>query len=164
MTPQTVVVIAVIPLVAWRLYSRIRRFIGRQRSRASRHWIAVVLFPVMVALLGLAAAAVDRAALAALAGGVAVGAALGFAGLRLTRFERTAEGWFYTPNAHIGIGLSVLFIARIAWRIAEVELHGAAPGGPQFASSPVTLVVFGMLAGYYTVYAAGLLRWRYSGK
>ena len=164
MAPQTVVVIAVIPLVAWRLYSRIRRFIGRQRSHAPRHWIAVVLFPLMVAMLGLAAAATNRIALAALVGGVVVGAALGFAGLRLTRFEHTAEGWFYTPNAHIGSGLSVLFIARIAWRLVEVELHGAAPGGPQFASSPLTLVVFGMLAGYYTVYAAGLLRWRHCGK
>lgn len=164
MTPQTVVVIAVIPLVAWRLYSRVRRFIGRQRSRAWRHWMAVVLFPLLVAALGLAAAAANRAALAGLLGGVAVGAALGAAGLRLTRFERTAEGWFYTPNAHIGIALSLLFTARIAWRIAQIELHGTAPGGAQFASSPLTLVVFGMLAGYYTVYAAGLLRWRHFRK
>ena len=163
MTPQTIVVIAVVPLVAWRLYSRIRRFIGRQRSRAGRHWAAVVLFPLMVALLGVAAAA-NATALAALGGGVAVGAALGVAGLRLTRFERTAEGWFYTPNAHIGIALSVLFTARIAWRVAEIELHGAAPGGAQLASSPLTLAVFGMLAGYYMVYAAGLLRWRHSSR
>jgi len=162
MTPQTVVVIAVVPLLAWRLYSRIRRFIGRQRSRAWRHWMAVVLFPLLLTVLGLAVAS-HPAALAALGGGVLVGAALGAAGLRLTRFEHTAEGWFYTPNAHIGIVLAVLFTARIAWRLAEVQLHGAAPGGPRFASSPLTLVVFGMLAGYYTVYAAGLLRWRRSG-
>jgi cytochrome b561 len=106
-------------------------------------------------------------ALAGLAGGVAVGAILGVVGLRLTRFERTAEGWFYTPNAHIGIALSALFTARVAWRLVQLQLHGAAPaaapGGAQFASSPLTLVVFGMLAGYYTVYAAGLLRWRRSG-
>ncbi len=163
MTPQTVVVIAVIPLVAWRMYSRVRRLVGRQRSRAGRHWTAVVLFPLLLVMLGLTTAA-HEAALAALAGGVAVGGALGIAGLRLTRFERTPEGWFYTPNAHIGIALSVLLVARIAWRVVEVQLHGAAPGGAQFASSPLTLAVFGMLAGYYTLYAAGLLRWRHSSK
>jgi hypothetical protein len=161
MTPQTVVLIAAIPLVAWRLYSRVRRLIGRQRSRAWRHWAALVLFPLLIALLGLAAAA-HASALEALAAGVAVGAALGVAGLRLTRFERTVEGWFYTPNAHIGIVLAVLFTARIAWRMAEVAVHGAPAGGTPLASSPLTLVVFGMLAGYYTVYAAGLLRWRHS--
>lgn len=163
MTPQSIVVIAMIPLLAWRMYSRVRRMVGRQRSRAWRHWSAVVLFPLLLAMLGLAAAK-NGTALEVLAGGVAVGAVLGIVGLRLTRFERTAEGWFYTPNAHIGIALSVLLVARIAWRVAEVQLHGAAPGGAQFASSPLTLVVVGMLAAYYTVYAAGLLRWRHSSQ
>lgn len=163
MTPPTVVVLVAIPLVAWRMVSRTRRLVGRQRSHASRHWTTVVAFPAMLVLLALGAAS-HGAALAALAGGVAAGGALGILGLRLTRFERTAQGWFYTPNAHIGIALSVLFAARIAWRIVQVELHGAAPGGAQFASSPLTLVVFGMLAAYYTVYAAGVLRWRHSRK
>ncbi|HUI99405.1 MAG TPA: hypothetical protein VLY46_04175 [Usitatibacter sp.] len=163
MTPQTVVVIAVVPLVAWRLYSRMRRLVGRQRSRPSRHWTAVVLFPLLVLMLALAAAA-NATALAALAGGVAVGCGLGVAGLRLTRFERTPDGWFYTPNAHIGIVLSVLLVARIAWRLLEVALHGAAPASAQWGSSPLTLVVFGMLAAYYSVYAAGILRWRRSAK
>ena len=105
MTPQSIVVIAMIPLLAWRMYSRVRRLVGRQRSRAWRHW-----------------------------------------------------------SAHIGIALSVLLVARIAWRVVEVQLHGAAPGGAQFASSPLTLVAVGMLAAYYTVYAAGLLRWRRSSR
>jgi hypothetical protein len=33
---------------------------------------------------------------------------------------------------------------------------------PDFARSPLTLLVFGMLAAYYTTYAAGVLRWRHS--
>ncbi|HET9470959.1 MAG TPA: hypothetical protein VFO24_07615, partial [Usitatibacter sp.] len=78
----------------------------------------------------------------------------------LTRFERTAEGFFYTPSAHIGIALSALLAVRIAWRLFEVGAGAAAAGGPDFARSPLTLAVFGTLAGYYAAYAVGLIRWR----
>ncbi len=161
MAPTSVVVIAAIPLLAWRMFSRVRRLVGRQRSRLWRHWSAVVLFPLLLVLLARAAAA-NGVALAALAGGIAAGAALGILGLRLTRFERTPEGWFYTPNAHIGIALSVLLAARIAWRLVEVQLHGAAPLGARFAASPLTLAILGVLAAYYAAYAAGVLRWRHT--
>ena len=30
-----------------------------------------------------------------------------------------------------------------------------------FVRSPLTLAVFGLLAGYYIAYAIGLVRWRY---
>lgn len=163
----TVVFAALIPLIAWRLYSRIRRLVGRQRSRAWRHWAAVVLFPLLAALLALGAAR-SPVALGTLAGALAVGVGLGVWGLRLTRFERTPEGLFYTPNAHIGIALSVILVARIAWRLFQMQALQAHPGalgagGPEFARSPLTLAVFGMLAGYYATYAVGLLRWRRSG-
>jgi len=158
----TLVFAALVPLIAWRLYARVRRLIGRQRSRAWRHWTAAVAFPLLAAMLGLAAAK-NPLALGMLAGGLAVGAGLGLWGLRLTRFERTAEGYFYTPSAHIGIALSVLFAARIAWRLFEVRAGVAAAGGsPDFARSPLTLAVFGTLAGYYATYAVGLIRWRRS--
>jgi len=157
----TLVFAALVPLIAWRLYSRVRRLIGRQRSRAWRHWTAAVLFPLMAVMLAFAAAA-RPLALAMLAGGLAAGAGLGAWGLRLTRFERTAEGCFYTPSAHIGIALSVLLAARIAWRLFEVGNGAAAGGGPDFARSPLTLAVFGTLAGYYATYAVGLIRWRRS--
>lgn len=158
---STLVVVVLVPLIAWRLYSRVRRLVGRQRSRAWRHWLAVVLFPLLAAMLALAAVR-SPLALGTLAGGVAIGAALGAWGLRLTRFERTTQGWFYTPNAHIGIALSVLVIARVGWRLFEMQSGALAGAGPDFARSPLTLAIFGMLAGYYTTYATGLLRWRRS--
>jgi hypothetical protein len=159
--PSTLVFAALIPLIAWRLYSRVRRLIGRQRSRAWRHWVAVVLFPLLAAMLALAAAH-SPLALGVLVGGLVAGAALGLWGLRLTRFERTAEGFFYTPSAHIGIALSVLVVARVGWRLFEMQSGALHAGGPDFARSPLTLAIFGMLAGYYAIYAAGLLRWRRS--
>lgn len=162
MNAPTVVVIALVPLIAWRLYARVRRLVGRQRSRAWRHWVAVLAFPLLAAMLALGAAPrADAApALGALAAGLAVGIALGVWGLRLTRFERTEQGWFYTPSAHIGIALSALLVGRIGWRIAELQMHGAAPDAGHFAANPLTFAVFGTVAGYYASYSAGLLRWR----
>jgi len=155
-------VYAFIPLILWRVYARVRRNIGRQRSRAWRHWFGVTLFPLLVLLFALVAL---RSPLAegALWGGVAVGVALAIAGLRLTRFERTADGFFYTPNAYIGVGLSLLLVGRILYRMTQVyggTAAATAASHPDFARSPLTLVIFGMVAGYYATYAAGLLRWR----
>jgi hypothetical protein len=159
MTSSAAVLVVLVPLIGWRMYSRVRRLVGRQRSRAWRHWTAAIAFPLLAALLALGAMR-DPLALGALAGALAVGVALGLWGLRLTRFERTAEGWFYTPNAHIGIALSLLLAARIGWRLFEMQAHGTAAPGAQFATSPLTLAVFGTLAGYYAAYAIGVLRWR----
>jgi len=47
-----------------------------------------------------------------LVAGAGFGAALGLYGLRLTKFEQTAQGLFYTPSAHLGIALSLLFVGR----------------------------------------------------
>jgi hypothetical protein len=43
------------------------------------------------------------ALLGAAAAGLALGAALGGVGLRLTRFESNAQGDFYTPNSNAGL-------------------------------------------------------------
>ncbi len=148
--------------VAWRIYSRVRRMVGRQRLSRVRPWISVFLFPVLVALLAFVSLQ-HPLALAALAGGLVAGGLLAVYGLRLTRFERTAAGLFYTPNAHLGIALSLLLIGRVIYRFAEIYAGGLPPEGAStdFARSPATLAIFGMLAGYYVAYSLGLLRWRY---
>jgi hypothetical protein len=148
-------------LVGWRLYSRVKRMVGRQRFSKVRSWLSVCLFPLLVALLLLSSLAHPAAALA-LAAGVVVGAALGLYGLRLTKFEQTPLGMFYTPNAHLGIALSLLLIARIGYRAAQLYLTAGAAqeASTAFVRSPLTLLIFGTLAGYYVAYAVGLLRWR----
>lgn len=159
---STITLLVLLPLVAWRVYARFRRMVGRQRLSRVRPWVTLTIFPVLIVLLGFAAHAhLDR--LGWLAVGLGFGALLGTFGLRKTRFEPTPEGLFYTPNAHLGIALSLLFVARIVYRLIEVYL--IAPGMPNgvddFARSPLTLAVFGLLAGYYIRYAIGLLRWRF---
>lgn len=148
-------------LVGWRLYSRVKRMVGRQRLSKVRPWLTVSFFPLLVALLLLGSLADPEAALA-LAGGVAAGVALGFYGLRLTKFEQTPLGLFYTPNAHLGIALSLLLIARIGYRAAQMYFAAGAArdASSAFVRSPLTLLIFGTLAGYYVAYALGLLRWR----
>ena len=113
------VMIVVVPLIVWRMYSRIRRLIGRQRSRAWRHWAAAIFFPLLIILLGLGALGATLA-VGALVAGLAAGIGLGVWGLQLTKFEKTDAGYFYTPNAHIGIALSVVFIARVGFRLMQM--------------------------------------------
>lgn len=161
--PTTITLIAFLPLIAWRMYTRFKRLVGRQRLGRIRPWIQLVIFPLVLALL----AVVAREHLVRLwwmAGGLALGGMLGVFGLSKTKFEPTPEGLFYTPNAHLGIALSSLFVLRILYRFVEVFwLHP--PAGPQqpddFTKSPLTLLVIGLMAGYFIVYAAGLIRWRF---
>jgi hypothetical protein len=159
--PSILVYVGVGALVAWRMYSRIRRVIGRQQLSNNRPKITIVVFTLLFGLLLFSTLAHPLNAVA-LGGGAALGAALGVLGIRLTKFEQTAEGLFYTPSAHLGIALSVLFIGRMAWRFFQLySLDGPPPAGmSDITQSPLTLAIFGTLAGYYVTYALGLLRWR----
>jgi hypothetical protein len=161
-SPSTIALLVLLALLAWRLYARIRRMVGRQRLSVLRPWLTLVLFPALVCLLCYATAA-HAERLAWLAGGLGVGVLLGVIGLRHTRYEATPQGLFYTPNAHLGVALSLLFVGRVLFRL--LDLPGIEPALPQegkdFAGSRLTLSVFGVLAGYYIAYAAGLLRWRF---
>jgi membrane protein CcdC involved in cytochrome C biogenesis len=163
MTPQAthlLLTAAIIGLIVWRLYSRIRRVIGRQRFSAVRPWMTIILFPLLLALLALGAHGQPFVE-TSLAGGIVLGIALGIFGLRLTRFEVTREGLFYTPSAHLGVALSTLLVCRIAYRFIVKGLpvtQSGAPAAPA-ALTPLTLLLIGTLAGYYCTYAIGLLRW-----
>jgi hypothetical protein len=148
-------------LVAWRLYSRFRRLVGRQTMNPTRAWITVAVFPILLAAL-LSTSIVRPMSAAALVAGAGIGIALGLYGLRVTRFEAGPEGFFYTPNAHLGIALSMLLVGRLGYRLAQAYFLGASGPAPpsEFARSPLTLVLIGTLAAYYVTYAVGLIRWR----
>jgi hypothetical protein len=159
--PSLLVSFGIAALVAWRVYARVRRMVGRQRLSRVRPWVTVSLFPALVGLLLLGSISHPASALAIVAG-AGLGAALGIYGIRLTRFEQTPSGVFYTPNAHLGIALSLLFLGRVAYRVVQHYFSDAAVSGPpaDFIRSPLTLLIFGTLAGYYVMYAVGLLRRR----
>jgi FtsH-binding integral membrane protein len=160
-SPSTIGLIALLAVLSWRAYARFKRMVGRQRLSKRRPWITLTVFSLLVLLLGYGARA-EPQRLAWMIAGAAAGALLAVYGLSKTRFEPTPQGLFYTPNAHVGIVLSLLFVARIVYRLVEIYLVD--PATPRDASafvrSPLTLAVFGLLAGYFIAYAIGLMRWR----
>ena len=158
MTQTNIVVLALAPFIMWRVYKRVQRLTVRQKSRPWRHWAAALLFPVMLVTLAALFSAMPQA-LAAIAGGTAVGGLLALIALRRTGFERIGSDYFYTPYAPIGITIAMLFIGRMLYRGYEFYAFGA-QNTPQFGSSPLTMLIVGTLAGYYMAYAIGLLRWR----
>jgi hypothetical protein len=165
MTPNTHIPLlasaSIIALVAWRIYTRVRRLVGRQQLSRFRPWVSVILFPLLILFLLLGSVAYAAGALAELAG-VAIGIALGIYGIRSTSFENTQAGLYYTPNAHIGIALSLLIVGRVAYRVVQLYLSTASftEQPVNLARSPLTLLIIGTVAGYYATYAFGLLRWR----
>lgn len=162
MATPTLVVAALVPLIAWRVYKRVRRNIGKQRSLLWRHWAGTVLCPVLLAIVALGAMR-SMEAEGALLLGIAGGIAIGVYGLRLTRFERDGAAFYYTPNPYLGIALSLLLIGRLAYRaVAIYQVHGSFTAGadPDFTRSPLTLATVGLVFGYYAAYSFGLLRWR----
>lgn len=164
MESTTLALLVLVPLLVWRIYSRLKRLGARQRSQVWRHRAAAVLFPLALAALG-AASMADVLALSCLAAGALAGGWLGVWGLKRTRFESGDKGCFFTPDRHLGIVVAMLFVARLLYRGLELYINSRAelpaPAG-EFMRSPLTQLTFGLLAGYYALYAWGLLRWRRS--
>jgi hypothetical protein len=161
LNPGTIALVILVPLIVWRLYSRFRRLVGRQRLSRIRPWITLTVFPLLLLMLAWVTR-FDAVREGWLAAGLAVGAGLALFAYRLTRFEETPEGLFYTPNAPLGIALSLLIVGRVGYRMYDVWSTGPtlARDNTAFLRSPLTLALFGLLAGYYVTYAAGLVRWR----
>jgi hypothetical protein len=160
--PSTIVLIALVPLILWRFYRRFKRLVGRQRSKLWRHWTGAILFPLLIVLIAMPVL-LHPATLTWLAAGIAAGVALAIVGLKHTRYEATPEGFFYTPNAHIGIALSLVMAARIGYRMLQMAGFSTADRATQmqdFTRSPLTLLIIGMIAAYYSAYAIGMIRWR----
>jgi hypothetical protein len=142
-------------LIAWSIYRRVRRNIGRQQLRPVRITISIVLLTLISLLFG-GMAIRSPHLLLGIGGGLLLGVALGFVGLRLTKFETTTEGHFYTPNTSIGVALSLLFVGRMLYRFCAVRNYADAPNGPPAFQSPLTFFIFGLIAGYYLVFYIGL--------
>ena len=158
---STSTLIVLLPLLAWRLHARYRRLVGRQRTNRYRPWITLGIYAVLLGLVGWAAWG-HWPALAALGAGLACGGLLSRWAWARTQLEPTPQGLYYTPHMHLGIALSLLFLARIAWRVVELAWlsPGTDPSLHGFIASPLTLSVFGLMAGHGTGYAVALYRWR----
>ena len=144
MLPTPIVAAVVAPLVLWRVYSRIKRLTSRQQSKTWRHRTTLVFFPLLVLALAAGAVLTGALPLIALAAGLPLGVVLGRIAIGKTRFEQVGDTYYFTPHAPIGMLIALLI---------ALQHH-------EFATSPLTLFIFGLLAGYYMTYAFGLLAWR----
>ena len=163
MDPRLVTPYLIAALIVWSLFRRMRRSFGRQRVRDGLMWGRIGIFSVVAVLIGIQVAA-DRDVLGALMAGLACGAALGYLGLRYTKFEVTPEGRFYTPHAYIGIAVTALFVGRLLYDYLGMA-NGMMPDpatGQDLAAiyrhNPLTLVLLGTLIGYYVLYYVGILQ------
>ncbi|HET7557812.1 MAG TPA: DUF1453 domain-containing protein [Rhodanobacteraceae bacterium] len=162
LSPQALSIAISVPLIVLIYYRRFRRLFGRQLVREGRMITRVVILALVGAML-LAVALRNPLALAADAGGLALGAALGWWGLRLTRFERRSDGVHYIPHGWFGIGIAALLAGRLIYRfmVFSPAARQAAQNTDPFAlyqRSPMTLALFGLLVGYYVYYYIGVLR------
>jgi hypothetical protein len=149
-------------LLAWRIYARFRRASGRQRLSLYRGPVTLTLYSLLIGAVALANLRYPLHLLA-FAVALAVGGGLAAFAFKRTRFEPTPAELYYTPYGPIGISLAVLFVARLAYRFIEVYAidTGAPRSFAEFAHSPLTLGAFGLMAGYYSWYMLGLVRWRH---
>jgi hypothetical protein len=157
MAPTNVVPLLFLGLIVWRVYRRIRRSVGRQPVRRGRLITAIVIYSVVSVLLAVGSIGHPKV-LAGLGGGLLVGVPVGLVALRLTRFETAPDGRFYTPHPYIGISIAAVLVIRVFYRFS---IFFADPSQlrnpPQMAQSALTYSLFGLLAGYYITFYAGVL-------
>jgi hypothetical protein len=155
-----------VALFVFAVYRRLRRTFGRQPLRPRRMMVRIVLFAALLSPTLLRSSAFAGAA----AAGIVAGILLALWGASRTRFERAGAQLFYVPHTYTGIAVSLLFIGRVAYRLLQAygATHGmrAAPaaagaesGVATYVSSPLTLGLFFVLAGYYVCYL-GLISWK----
>lgn len=157
-----VVVAAFLALLAFGVYFRVRRTLGRQPYAPRRMRARIVVLSAIGALL--LASLPTPAAFGAAALGSAAGLGLAVFGLRHTTFEKTDAGLFFTPSRWVGLGVTALFIGRLAlrlvtaFRLAEETALSGDPPLAHLQRSALTLVFYFLFAGYYAGYYALLLR------
>ena len=156
-----------VAFLGFALFRRYRRMVGRQPLVPSRLMFQVGLL-ALAALLFLSSSLGQPAAAAASLAGLVVGGLIGLAGLSLTRFERTPERDYYTPNTYLGLAVFGVFLARLAYNFIRVSAQiqtlpaaGQAPpaGFGSLTANPLTAALLLVVFGYYLIYEAGLLLW-----
>lgn len=160
MNITTLALLALTPILVWRIYSRLKTQMARQRSIMSRHYTGVLVFGAMI-LVSLSALLARPMELGALAAGTALGVFWGVFALRRTVYEDTVGGYFFTPPMRLGIIMAMILVARILYFGIEIYANqGSGVPAPRLTESPLTMLCVGLTAGYFLAYSVGLLLWR----
>ncbi len=164
MNLYTLALLVLTPLLVWRIYTRLKQMVVRQRSIIARHWTGLALFVALLLIVG--SEVLHSTELLAWQGlGIACGIAYGVWGLRLSKLESTEQGMYFTPHPRLGIIAAMLVAARVLYVGFEIYVDQQA-GLPmqRFTDAPLTVLALSFAGAYYACYNAGLLRWRYQQK
>lgn len=144
------------------VYRRIRRNVGRQAFSPLRLKIrSAVMLAIVAILVGVLAHGGHVASIAAFGAGALAGIALSRLGVRLATLGEDAQGTFYRPNPWLGSTLSLILVARLAWRMFELWPALSQPGAilpPLTAPGPLTSLLLGAVLVYYVAFSLGVLR------
>jgi hypothetical protein len=154
--------------VVFVIYRRFRRNFGRQLLSPGRMKYRIAILAVVGCLL-LPTALRSGQYLAAILVGAALGVGLALWGAERTRFVTYGERLHYVPHTYTGIAVSLLFLGRLIYRVAQVysDAHAhpanAADFSQPFAAasmvrSPLTVAILFVLIGYYVCYYSLVLR------
>jgi hypothetical protein len=160
MNLMTVALLLLTPLLVWRIYVRLKAMMARQRSIESRHWAGMIVATSIVVVLG-ADLVPSPEAFAWFALGTCGGIAYGIWGLRLTRYEETDKGYYFKPNARLGIMMAMALVTRLMYLGFEMYAsQGSGAPSPKLNDNALTPLAISLVAAYFGTYSAGLLRWR----
>lgn len=160
METSTIALLLLSPILVWRIYTRIKATMKRQRSVMQRHYTGAGVFTGLLIIA--ASQLIDwPASLGWLGLGAAFGIGYGIWGLKLTRFETVSEGYYFTPNARLGVALAMQFVAAVLYVGFEIYANqGSGLPTPKVSDYIFFLPSMGLMAGYFATYSAGMLRWR----
>ena len=150
---------AMVPVIGLLMYRRISRHFGKQRLDPKPVTVRLVILALVTCGVATAAVALPDA-LWPVAAGLLGGAVIAAVNLKLTRFEWSPQGDYYYPHPAIGAVLTLLLVARLAYRYSQLAALSAGTDQPTPAAigqSPLTLGLLALLLCYYLAYAIGLL-------
>jgi hypothetical protein len=162
-------------LVVFVIYRRFRRNFGRQVLSPGRMTYRMVILAVVGCLL-LPTALRSGQYLAAMLLGAPIGVGLAMWGAERTRFVTYDGRLHYVPHTYTGIAVSLLFLGRLVFRVAQAysgahassgaiapAANAADPSQPFAAASmvksPLTVAILFVLIGYYVCYYS-LVLWK----
>ena len=151
--------LVLLPISLWARYSS-----GRARRRAQgwvvrgNAWLLTLLLPLFLLSAWAVTLWMDDALRDACLG-LLIGAGVGIVGAWLTRFERDAKGWMYTPNRWLVLGLTSIVAVRVfagLW-MALGHLSGDVSGAlGKWLDAGAWTGIAGLFLGYALAYTWGL--------
>jgi hypothetical protein len=150
--------------IAFMLYRRFKRTIGFQKLKRSRLIFRSVLFGLLGGLF-LYMGTLHPISFLADAAGLVGGVILSYYAIKHLRFEKRVDGWYYRTHLWIEVGVLVLFLSRIVYRLLSVYMQSsgtypAAGADPMqnMEKDPLTAGIFFLIISYYIRYFIFLLR------